>query len=106
MKYRLQNKFDKIYRCVIVVIKDDLPHAWCLCETDPLSIFIISYQSIHYSQFEAATSAPRSPNSSTRSGYRSLAMFRITHMARCLPDHTLSERGPSATFPQPSSRAS
>ena len=23
----------------------------------------------------------------------SLAMFRITHMGRCLPNHTLSERG-------------
>ena len=30
------------------------------CESVPLSIFVISYQSIHYSQFEAATLAARS----------------------------------------------
>src|SRR5271155_497335 len=28
MKYRLQNEFDKIHGCVIVVIDDDIPHAW------------------------------------------------------------------------------
>src|SRR5258708_28011398 len=28
MKYRLQDGFDKIHRCVIVVINDDVPHAW------------------------------------------------------------------------------
>jgi hypothetical protein len=38
------------------------------CENGPLSIFVISYQSIHYSQFEAATLAARSPNPSTDSG--------------------------------------
>ena len=27
MKYRLQNEFDKIHGCVIVVIDDDIPHA-------------------------------------------------------------------------------
>jgi len=27
MKYRLQDEFDKIHGCVIVVIKDDIPHA-------------------------------------------------------------------------------
>src|SRR6266446_5737867 len=27
----------------------------CFCESGPLSIFVISYQSIQYSQFEAAT---------------------------------------------------
>ncbi len=31
MKYRLQNEFNKIHRCVIVVIKDDVPHARTLC---------------------------------------------------------------------------
>src|SRR5437763_6755769 len=28
MKYGLQNEFDKIHGCVIVVIEDDIPHAW------------------------------------------------------------------------------
>src|SRR5438477_7007599 len=28
MKYRLQDGFDKIHSCVIVVINDDVPHAW------------------------------------------------------------------------------
>src|SRR6267143_6927998 len=28
MKYRLQDEFDKIHRCVIVVIEHDAPHAW------------------------------------------------------------------------------
>src|ERR1700680_2150702 len=27
MKYRFQDEFDKIHRCVIVVIEDDVPHA-------------------------------------------------------------------------------
>ena len=37
----------------------------CCCENGPLSVFIISYQSIHYSQFKAATSTTRSPDSRT-----------------------------------------
>src|SRR6266404_6198441 len=28
MKYRFQDEFDKIHRCVIVVIEHDAPHAW------------------------------------------------------------------------------
>src|SRR6266478_8756154 len=28
MKYRPQDEFDKIHGCVIVVINDDVPHAW------------------------------------------------------------------------------
>src|SRR5438045_3999291 len=28
MKYRLQDDFDKVHGCVVVVIKDDIPHAW------------------------------------------------------------------------------
>jgi hypothetical protein len=31
MKYRLQNEFDKIHGCVIVVIDDDIPHARTFC---------------------------------------------------------------------------
>ena len=28
MKYPLQNEFDKLHGCVVVVIKDNIPHAW------------------------------------------------------------------------------
>src|SRR5712672_3613522 len=31
MKYRLQDEFDKIHGCVIIVIEDDVPHAWPFC---------------------------------------------------------------------------
>src|SRR6267142_586084 len=32
----------------------------CFCNSGPLKIFVISYQFIHYSQFEASTLAARS----------------------------------------------
>jgi hypothetical protein len=28
MKYRLQDEFDKIHGCVIVVVEDDVPQMW------------------------------------------------------------------------------
>ena len=31
MKYLLQDEFDKIHGCVIVVIEHDVPHAWTFC---------------------------------------------------------------------------
>src|SRR6516164_6610608 len=31
MKYTPQNEFDKLHGCVIVVIKDNVPHAWPFC---------------------------------------------------------------------------
>src|SRR6266446_6085267 len=67
----------------------------CFCESVLLSIFIISYQPIHYSQLKLPPRLLPRPSQHPEPN-RSLAMFRITHMGRCLPNHTLSERGESA----------
>src|SRR6266404_3221649 len=42
MKYRLQDEFDKIYRCVIVVIKDDVPHARTFC------LYLVLFEEIDF----------------------------------------------------------
>src|SRR4029077_3313719 len=64
----------------------------CFCETVLLSIFIISHQSIHYSQLKLPPRLLPRPSQHPEPN-RSLVMFRITHMGRCLPNHTLWERG-------------
>ena len=73
MKYRHKDEFDKVHRCVIVIIEDDIPHAWAFwlylilfkeiesglfagsmrygswpCESGALAVFIILI-SIHLS---------------------------------------------------------
>src|SRR6267143_7169961 len=63
---------------------------FCFCETDPLSIFIISYQSIHYSQF-----ASRYAGCSLAQTQRPTRAMFLQHLiwGLSLPDHMLSDRG-------------
>jgi hypothetical protein len=42
MKYRLQDEFNKIHRCVIVIIEDNIPHAWSFC------LYLVFFEEIEF----------------------------------------------------------
>src|ERR1700730_1806238 len=69
----------------------------CFCKSGPLKVFNISYQSIRYSQSEAATSVARSLIRRTDPGAVLRRCSATPHMGRCLPNHTLSVRGDLCT---------
>jgi hypothetical protein len=50
MKYGLQNEFDKIHGRVIVVIEDDVPHAWAFC------LYLILFEEIEFRFIEGFNS--------------------------------------------------
>src|SRR6266404_4314456 len=72
---------------------------FCFCENGPLSIFVISYQSIHYSQFEATKLAARSPpRTPIRVPFPS-DVPATPHMGPSSPNDTLSGRGDVGRLP-------
>src|ERR1700724_1381345 len=72
----------------------------CFCENGLLSIFIISYQSIHYSQFEALRwLLPRSIAAPIRVPFPR-ECFASLIWVRHRPNHMLSERGDFGRLPR------